>query len=792
MKLRHNRVSARLFAAVSFGALAVSAAPAIAQQSTDDSDVDSNIIVVTGITKQDANIQDVPITITAFSGEDLEAKGVQLVGDVATFTPGFNVRGSGNNPTAFALSMRGQIQNDNIATLEPSVGVYLDEMYIARAYGLNTDLLDISNVQVLKGPQGTLFGRNTSAGAVLIQTNDPEFGRISGLVRGTYGRFNERTGTAILNLGFNDSIAIRGAISYGKRDGYKTDVNTGRKYEGRETLNGRVKVAFKPTETLEILLSAEWYDGDIVGPARQNLYYNLGGTGFDPGAADRAAMGGDPDLVAISDPSVSPGAPAQGLFNSTKTQTYMAKVSLETEFGEIRWINGYRKIKSSNLIDLDGESSAAGNHFTAGSQNLKQYSSELQLTGQGLDDALDYAVGVTYFNESGFDQSRSVTNGGAVWSGFKGIIDNDSMGMYAQASYHLNDALSFTGGLRYSIDDKGVTAQSAVYPLNGNVPAVCLPQSFNIGIILAGGTLTPEDCNRPRSDTFKNLSYTAGIDYKVNDDILIFAKHSKGYRSGAQQLRTLTLNDTAPAQPEIVYEQEVGVKTQFWDRRIRFNVAGYHNKVKGAQRSVILNVGGTSQTILENADTETWGVEADLSVEVANGLTLTAAGSITDPKYTSYNGFVVVGGVLTPNDKQDTQFVGIVEKQFSVGANYTADLGMARLGLNAIYAWQSKMSQTEQTFARLTAPTTTAGGGGFDAANAQAILDATTTRAHGITNVRASLAFGDNDNYEIALFGRNIFDERATQYSLFLGGLNYVGTSWNEPATYGVTGTIKF
>lgn len=791
MKLRHNRVSARLFAAVSFGALAVSATPALAQQSSDDAEADSNIIVVTGITKQDANIQDVPITITAFSGDDLEAKGVQLVGDVATFTPGFNIRGSGNNPTAFALSMRGQVQNDNIATLEPSVGVYLDEMYIARSYGLNTELLDISSVQVLKGPQGTLFGRNTSAGAVLIQTNDPEFDEISGFAKGTYGRFNERVATGVLNLGLSDSIAVRGAITYGKRDGYKTDVNTGREYEARETLNGRVKVAFKPTDTLQILLSGEWYDGDVVGPARQNLYYNLAGTGFDPAAADRAAFGGDPDLVAISDPSTTPGSPASGPFNSVKTQTYMAKISLETDFGEIRWINGYRKIEGANLIDLDGSSGATGNHFTQGFQDLKQYSTELQLTGQGLNDALDYAVGLTYFNESGFDVSRSSTNGGAVWSGFKGIIDNDSMGMYAQASYHFNDALSFTGGLRYSIDDKGIIAQSAAYVLNGVDPVVCIPGSVT-GDNNGDGAFTATDCNRPRSDTFKNLSYTAGLDYKISDDILVFAKHSKGYRSGAQQLRTLTLNDTTPASPEIVYEQEVGLKTQFWDRRVRFNIAGYHNKVKDAQRSVILAVGGTSQTILENANTETWGVEADLSVEVADGLNLIAAGAITDPKYKSYNGFVVVGGVLTPNDKADTQFVGIVEKQFSIGADYKADLGMARLGLNAIYAWQGKMSQTEQTFERLNAPTTTAGGGGFDAANAQAILDATTTRAHGITNVRASLAFGNNDNYEIALFGRNIFDERATQYTLFLGGLNYVGTSWNDPATYGVTGTIKF
>lgn len=791
MNLKHKHVSARLFAAVSIGALAVSAAPAVAQQPADQPDPDRNIIVVTGITKQDANIQDVPITITAFSGDELEEKGVQLVGDVATFTPGFNIRGAGNNPTALVLSMRGQVQNDVIATLEPSVGVYLDEMYIARSYGLNTEMLDVSDVQVLKGPQGTLFGRNTSAGALLIRTNDPEFDEISGLVKGTYGRFNERVGTAILNLGFNDSIAVRGAVSYGKRDGYKTDVNTGRKYEGRETLNGRVKVAFQPTDTLQILFSGEWYDGDIIGPARQNLFYNLGGTGFDPAAADRAAMGGDPDLVAISDPSTTPGAPAQGLHNNMNTETYMAKVSLETNFGEIRWINGYRKIKGSNLIDLDGSSGATGNHFTQGIQNLEQFSSELQLTGQGLNDALDYAVGITYFNESGNDISRSSTNGGAAWSGFNGMIDNDSMGMYAQMSYHLNDALSFTGGLRYSIDDKGITAQSAVFPLNGTVPAVCLPTSFQSDLVLAG-TLTAEDCNRSRSDTFKNLSYTAGVDYKISDDILVYAKHSKGYRSGAQQLRTLTLNDTAPARPEIVHEQEIGLKTQFWDRRIRLNIAGYHNKVKNAQRSIVLPIGSVNQTVLENANTETWGMEADLAVEVANGLTLTASGSLTDPKYKNYSGFVSAGGVLTPDDKSDTQFTGIVEEQFSVGANYTADLGMARLGLSAIYAWQGKMSQTEQTFERLTAPVTEIGGGGFSAADAQAIIDGATTRAHGITNVRASLAFGNNDNYEIALFGRNIFDERATQYTLFLGGLNYLGTSYNEPATYGVTATVKF
>src|SRR3546814_16421424 len=108
--------------------------------------------------------------------------------------------------------MRGQIQNDNIATLEPSVGTYLNEMYIARAYGLNTELVDVESVQVLKGPQGTLFGRNTSAGAVLIQTANPRYGEISGQLSATYGRFAERTGQAVLNPGLSDSPAGRARL----------------------------------------------------------------------------------------------------------------------------------------------------------------------------------------------------------------------------------------------------------------------------------------------------------------------------------------------------------------------------------------------------------------------------------------------------------------------------------------------------------------------------------------------------------------------------------------------------
>ena len=801
MIFKQNRDSARLLAAVSLGAIALSATPAFAQAAPAETQYDDDAIVVTGITKQDASIQETPIAITAFSGEKLESQGINKVDEIATFTPGFNIRGAGNNPTALTLSMRGQIQVDNIATLEPSVGTYLDEMYIARAYGLNVELVDVESVQVLKGPQGTLFGRNTSAGAVLIQTANPRYGEVSGKVSATYGRFDERTGQATLNLGLSDSFAVRGAIYYQKRDGYKTDVNTGRKYEGRETLNGRVKVGWKPTDTFEVILSGEWYDGDIDGPTRQNLFFNAPAA-FGPAkpvvdgiaASERAAFGGNENLVAVTPPGAVIGADPRGAFNTMKTQTYMAKFILDTSFGQVRWINGYRGIQGENLVDLDG-SSVVG-HFTGGKQDLKQYSTELQLTGTAFDDRLNFATGLTYFRETGFDQSRSNLFNGKFaagptvpaqyvgrtsWSNFSGTLDNDSFGMYGQLNYKLTDALRVTGGLRYSIDDRRVTTRSGDVVDNTDVFVRCTPSTVAL------------PCDRSRQKTFTNLSYTAGVDYDITPDILVYAKHSKGYRSGAMQLRSVTLADSTPSDPEIVYEQEIGVKTSFFDGRGTFNVAGYHNKVKGAQRSPVLAPNGVSQTVIENADTETWGVEADATFEIVDGFNLFASGALTDPKYTRYEGKALDG--VPPNqtivtvDKTRYRFVGIVKKQFSVGASLKQDLGSVGFDANVVYAWQGKLPQLEIPDDLLTS--TAPGGLGLTPAQAAQVAAVAQGGPLGILNARAAISFGPERNIELALWGKNLLNDQEQQYTLLLSNI-YVGTSYNEPRSYGVTASYKF
>jgi iron complex outermembrane receptor protein len=753
---------------------ALIATPAAAQTETAAASGGLEDIVVTA-RKVAENLQDVPVAVTAFTGEALTNKGVFDVRGIADFTSGLTTREASNNPTAFIIALRGQVQTDTLATLEPSVGVYLDGMYIARAYGLNTELLDIASVQVLKGPQGTLFGRNTTGGAILLQTSDPVIGEFSGLVSGTYGRYNEVFGTGIINVPLGDRAAVRGALQYSQRDSWMRDIKTGAEFGRRESLQGRVKFLWEPTDNFRLLASGEWFDGKLDLPARINRFTGNTWTGVagTTAAAERAIFERDVNAVAQTPVLATAGADVRApSYNDVKTQTYGLTAALDTFFGEIKWINGYRKIEGDNQIDLDGTS--VNRHVTQGTQELEQYSTEFQVTGTALADAVTFAAGATYFKEKGFDKSRSNNNGAPTWTQFNGIIDNDSFGLYSQATWRATEKFSITGGLRYSVDDKRVTSQSGVFLFNTTL-IVCLPTNVSPAI---------NACKRSRSDTFDDLSYTIGADYRFSDDVLVYAKYGRGYRSGAQQLRSLQLTDTAPAQPEIVKELEIGLKSDWFDRRLRLNVAGFYNTITGAQRSTLQAVPpNPAQTLLENADVRNFGLEADLAWAITDGLTFSASGSLLDPKYESYVGFVNgVAGV----DKSSARFDGLANQQFALGLDYRGDVGFARLVANVNYTWVGEMPLNPESFQTLTAS-------GYTPAQANQIIAATTKEAAGFMNARLGLRFGADDNFEVALWGRNIFDKRIFDGGLFVGGANdYVSGLRNDPATYGITATFRF
>ena len=821
MKAIVSRNLGVLLASTSLAATGLVAAPAMAQdaaQAEDSADQGLGVIIVQA-RKVSENLQDVPVAVTALSGKELEARNVVRFQDIAAFTPGLYMRSASNSPSGIVVALRGQFQNDSLVTLDPSVGTYVDGVYWARSYGLNGSMLDVSSMQVLKGPQGTLFGRNTTGGAILINTNDPQLGEFSGKLSVSYGRYNEFEPTAVVNLPLGDKIALRLAGKRLSRDGYTTNsvpANAasvisptnpavarapvtgnlnGLKLDNRDRWQGRAKLLAKPTDTLSLLFSAEYFKMDETAPSRNNVYntgtfdasklsppgnttFNTGGsgllfTGLLNGGTLATATGIGRTVLNAEIARLANGGQITSQneipYVYAKTQTYNFTGTLDTDWGQAKLIAGIRQIDSYASIDLDGTYYPI--HFTESQQSVKQESAEIQFTGKAFANALDFAVGAFVFHESGFDQSISITvpTLNPLTSHFWGKIDNDSIGAYTQATWHFTDKLSFTGGLRYSVDDKGLESRNNNYNRTTGTATCSL---FSAPAISGPELVAIPACAVRRRDSFSGWSYTAGLEFKPTEDILLYAKTAKGFRSGGQNLRAPTSAFLLPFQPEIAYSYELGFKGEFLDRRVRFNVAAYQTDVNNIQRSTLIaQPGGNGQTatVLGNAGKARFrGLEADLTVLVAEGFTLSAAGAIVDPKYIKYADL--------SGDRSFERFNGVFKHQFTVGADYSRDISEdTRVNFHVDYAWRGKTPLDSYNYAP-------------NPENA-AIIAATTAPALGLLGARASVAFR---NFELGVYGRNLTNERKFVQNQLVAPIGYTSATYNEPRTYGVTASVSF
>ncbi|KTE77614.1 hypothetical protein ATE59_05400 [Sphingopyxis sp. A083] len=820
MIFRHKFDSARGLATASFAAIAMSSVPAFAQQApgtpapADDTQYDDQAIVVIGVTKQAANVQDVPTAIVAFSGDDLTDRNVTNIQAIAAQTPGLLIRESPNNSSSINIGLRGQVQNDNLATVDPSVGVYVDGVYWARSYGLNADVLDVRSVQVLKGPQGTLFGRNTSAGALVVETNDPDLNRFGASLSASYGNFNERIGTAVVNIPLiKDRLGVRGAIRINKRDGtvkgYSlpsvlagTPTLTGARYNNRDILQGRLKVLAMPTDNIEIQLSGEWYDSEQQGAARFLSHASpaLGAAGttlanYDLANLDRVSITLPLDGITGFGPSTQGIAPQP--FTNTKTQTYRAGIKFDFGDATFSLLNSYRKVRSHSINDLDGTALVAGNNDYV--IDLEQYTSEIQLAGNTFGDKLDYVVGLSYIAEKGNDNSQGTTyTGPAYTSGntFRSNIKNDAVGIYGQANFHVTDQIDLVAGVRHSWDRRKNVSDN----INFRVGSVdTLPTGANRCISPSVLPTADGHCFVTASDSYQAWSYTFGANFHLTDDVMIYAKTGKGYRAGAQQLRTVGIvggKDTSIASlPEQNFEHEIGIKSQFLDRKITLNIAGYYNTVKDFQSSQILTVPGTTTrytSVVNPADLRNYGVEADLTVRPITGLAFYGSLAANNEKYKN-----------CANDRCPDYIRDIIQTQFNVGGSYEGDLGFARLGLNVNYSWTGKVHldafnrEVDDIAIALFGSTAPLANPAVAAQlGALAIPDAewariSTRRSVGILDARAGLKFGDDDQFEIFAFGRNLTNERYLQHTQYLFSVT-TSSIRNDPRTYGVGVSAKF
>lgn len=679
--------------------------------------------------KTEERLQDVPVSVRVFGEEELRSRNAVNVSAL----PGFSSRIASIQSEALLLSVHGQTQTDPTINVDGAVGVYVDGVYVARSYGLNNNLLDVKNIQVLSGPQGTLFGRNSTGGAIIINTNDPKLNVFEGNAEFTYGRFNELQETAVLNLPINDMVAVRFAANKYDRDGIYTETTSGEKLQFKDSVNVRGKILYQPTDAIRSVLSAEYYDLTSTADARLRVF-------------------GWPNTVFATN-GVLPPSDTVTNTEATPSELTFRSISFDTDIGDLKVVGGWRRSNGYQNNDLDGSAGAYLHMRT--NFDIEQFTVESNYNGNLGD--LKYIAGAFYFLEKGDDDTYTRANLGAENLDWNYYGNNQSYGAFLNASYPIGK-VTVNAGIRYTNDRKSATTANYLRTTTG-APIRCV---FSTASLSNG-------CSLNYRQTFENVSWTAGVDYKPTDSTLIYAKVSTGFKSGGINARGTDPNTNAPISPEKLIEYQVGVKGEVGP--ITYSVAGFYNRGKDVQVSIFYPVPVTTNVIRNAAETEAWGGEASVSARVTDRLTVKANGILVNPNYINFI------NPRTGANLSNNQFNMVIRKQVSLDATY--DAGFAKF--NANYVWTDTYSNTAQDLNYLVAT--------YGVATGTNAFNSAQVPENSNLNLRVDVPV--TNNLDVSLWGRNVTNSRYIKYVL-MSERSWVGGSMNDPATYGVTVKARF
>ncbi|PCI44964.1 MAG: hypothetical protein COB49_10575 [Alphaproteobacteria bacterium] len=626
-----------------YGAMIVFSPAAIAQDEETKSAFSLEEIIVTA-RKRSESLQSTPIAISAFNAQALEDRGAANINDITNIVPNMQYSAAASGTVgASSLTIRGIGQSDFITTTEPGVGLYLDGVYLARVTGAALDLADIERVEVLRGPQGTLFGRNTIGGAVNVITKKPsgEFNGNAQLTLGNNNRFNGR-----LSVDFpiiDDVLSGRVAFLSKNSDGYGFDsdpVGGGGNLAVENDIAGRAQLLFTPKENVSFLLSID--------------HTRRRGTVMPHGRVF-STIPGDISLLPKDDPNlVRLDAPIQDDLDVTG-------YALTTDIGlgdvDLKLITAYRKQSGQSGQDFDGGSDNILNQFITSTQN--QFSQEIQFTGTSLDDKLDWVVGLYYFKENGQFDSDIVLTGIPITIFTKS--DTKSYAAYAQGTYHISDKFNITGGIRWTSETKGVDVDTFFGP-------------FQL-------------VNDAKNKKFTAFSPKVGLDYQASDDLLVYASVSRGFRSGGFNGRPFSPTDLTPFDEEKTTAYEVGFKADMMEKTVRLNVAGFYTDYKDIQlTATTLNDQGQFIVLTANAGkAKIYGLEAELQAKPTEDIFLYGSVGYAD------NGNVSPLKGFDFDTSTGGNLPGASEWTLSLGGNYDFEVGNNMVGMVGVdYSYRSR------------------------------------------------------------------------------------------------------
>ncbi len=668
--------SALMLAAVSLGCLA--AGEAAAQDAPRPPEVGIADIVVTA-NKRSESMQKVPIAITAVTSDRLAQVGITSTKDLAQVVPGLVIQTSLSGTQAH---LRGVGTTALSAGTENSVATYVDGVYILSLNGALAQLNSIDQIEVLKGPQGTLFGRNATGGVISIRTKDPshDFG---GDFNFRYANYDTVSGQAYLTAGVTDNIAADiAAFASIQGNGWGKNLFNGRDVNKLDQYAVRSKWLIEPTDkdTLRIVGDYSETRGNYL-----NSFAPFTAVNYGPGATTAAQR---PDLA----PYVASGALAPTAvvgdpytFNGGFYDINMAqqpRYLFRTGGGSLQWdhdfdavrftsITAYRK--AFNSVAWSNIPVPADRASASWREKESQFSQELQLTS-GTGSTVKWVLGLFYLNGNAEYTDFSIT--GTTLAplqslGFRSKVTTESGAAFGQVTVPLWTGANITGGLRYTIERRGVDGFTLLDFGGG---------AFPVGVTDA-------------HTTFKKLTWRIALDQQLAPGILAYASYNRGFKSGLY-------NSIPPSsdiiQPEVLDAYEAGLKTDLLDRRVRLNVAGFYYDYKNLQVTVFTP---TSAVLQNGAKARIYGADVDLTAKIGTHLTLTAGGTLMKSEFLSYPnaGFFTPqpasaggGAVGTIGSAKGNRLPYAPDFTFNVGAAYTTPVGDGTLNANVNYSYSGR------------------------------------------------------------------------------------------------------
>ncbi len=586
-------------------------------------------IVVTATKKAiGTNVQKTPVAMSAFGEEQIKAMQIKDVSQVAFKAPSVAMDDIGTSKGVANFTIRGLGVNSSIPSIDPAVGVFVDGMYLGMNSGVVFDAFDLKSVEVLRGPQGVLFGRNVTGGAVLINSTDPsdtlrydfKASATSGL-RGTGGNYT--VSGVVRGPLVEDLLSAKLGVYYNKDDGwFDRTVGTGKETFGQSrTVLVRSGLKFTPASWMSLLVKYEHGESHGDGPASQS---HTNGSGIAGAWGNFARNTFD---FAIDE---------KGYFDANWNQI-TGQLEASVGSGKITNIAAYRGFKQTALTDVD---SSPRDLFHANFDvNQKQYSNELRYNVK-LADLVDLTTGFFYFTQKmAYNEHRRLL-GGARHQYGGGYQDQETIGLFANGDVRVSDALTLSAGLRWSHESK----KDKIASLTRNVNLPC--------DVLAG------TCPYDFSGNISKGSWSPrlGFQYTVSTSLRAYGNYARAYRAGGFNFRN-TAADTVnfgpgPFGDEKVDSFELGFKSEPF-ARAKFNVAAFYTKVGDMQREINLSdpVAGVVQVIKNTADARIMGLEADFALPLAKGVVLDGSLGYVDGKYTRVVFDLNGDGVLNDADK---------------------------------------------------------------------------------------------------------------------------------------------